>query len=98
MSGDIVKWSHYWQCDFLPPWDSEKPCSHLVNLLEQKEFMQIEINNALEFGCGSGRNCIYMQTLGNNNVTGVDIVPEAIEICKKNQMYSMCKRSLYQAL
>ena len=82
---DLSKWSTYWQQDGLPPWDSNNPCSQLINWLESETLSEIEKSDALELGCGSGRNTIYMQQNGFNNVVGVDIVPEAIEICKKNE-------------
>ena len=44
-----------------------------------------EKSDALELGCGSGRNTIFMRQNGFENVVGVDVVPEAIEICKKNE-------------
>lgn len=85
MLSNVEKWARYWQKDFPPPWDSEEPCSHLVKLLEEQDHINTEKGNAVELGCGSGRNCIYLQRHGYINVTGVDIVAEAIEICKKNE-------------
>jgi len=82
---DLSKWSTYWQQDGLPPWDSNNPCSELVNLLESEILSDAEKSDALELGCGSGRNTIFMRQNGFENVVGVDIVPEAIEICKKNE-------------
>ena len=82
---DFSKWSTYWQQDGLPPWDSDKPCSQLINLLENEILVDIEKSDALELGCGSGRNTIYMQQNGFKNLVGVDVVSEAIEICRKNE-------------
>ena len=91
---DLSKWSTYWQQDSLPPWDSNNPCSQLINWLESETLREIEKSDALELGCGSGRNTIYMQQNGFKNVVGVDVVPEAIEICRKNEQVIKNKQLL----
>jgi SAM-dependent methyltransferase len=39
-------------------------------------------SRVLDVGCGAGRVCLYLQKKGLD-VTGIDISPKAIEVCKK---------------
>lgn len=57
------------------PWDSGKPCSELVRILED-EF--VSPSQALDLGCGTGTNAIYLAQMGFN-VTGVDVSQVAVE-------------------
>jgi SAM-dependent methyltransferase len=56
------------------PWDSGKPDIHLVGVLERHG---IRPGNALEIGCGTGTNAIWLAQHGFD-VTGQDIAPQAI--------------------
>jgi len=47
-----------------------------------KEFV-FKSDSILELGCNSGRNLIHLQELGYKNLSGVDINPNAIEMCPK---------------
>lgn len=57
------------------PWDSGKPSVELHRVLTDH---QIPPGDALELGCGTGTNAIYLAQRGFR-VTGVDISPIAIQ-------------------
>jgi len=57
------------------PWDSGTPCSELVRLLEEEIISPCQ---ALDLGCGTGTNAIYLSQLGFD-VTAVDISQVAID-------------------
>ncbi|MBI3631447.1 MAG: methyltransferase domain-containing protein [Candidatus Staskawiczbacteria bacterium] len=46
-------------------------------------FENIKINNILEVGCNSGNQLISLQSLGYNNLYGIDIMPYAVEKAKE---------------
>ncbi len=47
----------------------------------QKEAMQYVRGSVLDIGCGAGRHALYLQNKGFD-VTGIDISPLAIKVCK----------------
>lgn len=57
------------------PWDSGVPPPELVSVVEGPG--RLEPGKALDLGCGTGTNCIYMAKHGWE-ATGVDFVPRAI--------------------
>ncbi len=57
------------------PWDSGVPAPELVAVVEGKD--SLTPAKALDLGCGTGTNCIYMAQHGWE-ATGVDFVPRAI--------------------
>jgi methylase of polypeptide subunit release factors len=57
------------------PWDSGVPPPELVAVVEGKD--SLAPGKALDLGCGTGTNCIYMARHGWE-ATGVDFVPRAI--------------------
>lgn len=57
------------------PWDTGRPSSQLVKVLKH---LQLEPGRALDIGCGTGTNSIYLAQQGFE-VTGVDLAPLAIE-------------------
>ena len=61
------------------PWDSGRPCSELVRLLEEEVISPCK---ALDLGCGTGTNSIYLAQMGFD-VTGVDISQVAIETARE---------------
>lgn len=61
------------------PWDSGVPPPELVRVIEGDE--RLPAGRALDLGCGTGTNCIYMAQHGWD-ATGVDFVPRAIRIAK----------------
>ena len=62
------------------PWDSGVPPPELKNLIEGKDKRQP--GKALDLGCGTGTNAIYMTNHGWS-VTAIDFVPRAIEQAKR---------------
>ena len=60
------------------PWDSGKPDVHLSEVIEA---YSINPGKALEIGCGTGTNSIWLAEHGFA-VTGMDISPTAIEMAK----------------
>lgn len=61
------------------PWDTGHPSPELIRLLEQ---WKIPPSRALELGCGTGTNAIYLAQLGFD-VTACDISPLALERAKQ---------------
>lgn len=58
-----------------PPWETGRPASELVRVLDEGA---IPIGTALELGCGTGADAIYLAQKGFE-VTAVDFSPTAIE-------------------
>lgn len=58
-----------------PPWETGRPAAELVRLVEQGK---ISRGTALDIGCGTGANAVYLAQQGFE-VTAVDISPTAIE-------------------
>jgi methyl halide transferase len=61
------------------PWDTGRPSSELQRLLSQNA---IQPCRALELGCGTGTNCVWLAQQGFE-VTGVDLAPLAVEQAEK---------------
>ncbi|MCC6491486.1 MAG: class I SAM-dependent methyltransferase [Pirellulales bacterium] len=57
------------------PWDTGQPSSELQRVLTQHA---IKPCRALEIGCGTGTNCVWLAQQGFD-VTGVDLAPLAVE-------------------
>jgi len=57
------------------PWDTGRPSSELQQVLRQHA---IGLCRALELGCGTGTNCVWLAEQGFD-VTGVDVAPLAVE-------------------
>jgi len=62
------------------PWDSGVPPPELVSVVEGPE--HLPPGKALDLGCGTGTNSIYMQQHGWET-TGVDFVPRAIAAARR---------------
>ncbi len=62
------------------PWDSGVPPPELVAAVEGPE--RLPPGKALDLGCGTGTNSIYMQQHGWQ-ATGVDFVPRAVEAARR---------------
>jgi len=60
------------------PWDTGRPSSELQRVVTQHA---IHPCRALEIGCGTGTNCVWLAQQGFT-VTGVDVAPLAIEKAK----------------
>jgi SAM-dependent methyltransferase len=61
------------------PWDSGRPSAELQRVLEEH---RIRPADALELGCGTGTNAVFLAQRGFR-VTALDISPLAIEQAKK---------------
>ena len=48
----------------------------------ERRAIRLARGRVLEVGCGAGRVCLYLQRKGMD-VTGIDISPGAIEVCRK---------------
>ena len=57
------------------PWDSGLPPPELISVVEGKD--SLEPGKALDLGCGTGTNCVYLAQHGWE-ATGVDFVPRAL--------------------
>jgi SAM-dependent methyltransferase len=63
------------------PWDTNEPDEHLVKLIETKTILP---GKALEVGCGTGTNSIWLARRGFS-VLGVDIAQAAIDLANKKK-------------
>lgn len=61
------------------PWDTGRPDFHLVDLVETGI---LEAGRALEVGCGTGTNALWLAARGFD-VLGVDLAPLAIERARR---------------
>lgn len=62
------------------PWDSGVPPPQLVAVVEGSDALLPQ--KALDLGCGTGTNSIYMARHGWG-VTGIDFVPRAVTVAKR---------------
>lgn len=60
------------------PWDTGEPDGHLVELVKAK---RVRVGRALEVGCGTGTNAVWLAQQGFE-VLGVDIAPAAVELAR----------------
>ncbi len=67
---------HFWNLMYLfrPPWDTGEPLPELVSLVESG---RLAPGRAIDLGCGTGTNVIYLAQHGFDAV-GVDIASRAI--------------------
>lgn len=82
-----AKWENYWAAEALPPWESSRPCSILVEALDSEPALQTLAQcapgpirpTAIELGCGSGQSAVYLAERGFD-VVGVDVVAAALTL------------------
>ncbi len=67
------KWDQLYQGGF-KPWDTGQPDSHLISVVREK---RIHRGRALEVGCGTGTNAIWLAQQGLD-VTAIDVSPTAL--------------------
>lgn len=70
-------WNAHYAADELP-WDTGEPEPHLVELIERRGLSQGPPRRALEVGCGTGTNTLWLAGQGLE-VTALDLAPLAIE-------------------
>lgn len=92
MSEENENWnSRYIEED--TPWDSGIPSQQMIRIIEEK---QIEPCRAIDIGCGTGTNAIYLAKQGFN-VTAVDFSIKAISIAKVKSETAGCQIEFIQA-
>lgn len=69
-----IAWNDRYR-DGILPWDTGRPSTELQQLLAQQA---IRPGRALELGCGTGTNAVWLAQQGFD-VTGVDVAPLAVE-------------------
>ena len=73
-----IRWEHRYQTGDTP-WDTRRPSAELAAVLESG---LIQPCRALELGCGTGTNAIYLAQRGFS-VTAIDLATAAIERAKR---------------
>jgi SAM-dependent methyltransferase len=69
-----IEWNDRYRDDNLP-WDTGRPSSELQRVLSE---YPIQPCRALELGCGTGTNSVWLAQQGFD-VTGIDLAPLAVE-------------------
>jgi SAM-dependent methyltransferase len=69
-----IEWNDRYRDGNLP-WDTGQPSSQLQRVVTQTPLQPCR---ALELGCGTGTNCVWLAQQGFD-VTGVDLAPLAVE-------------------
>ncbi|MFO7967808.1 MAG: class I SAM-dependent methyltransferase [Archaeoglobaceae archaeon] len=64
-----------------PPWDSDEPSTHLVEVIESGEVTP-GTGKALDICCGKGTEAVYLAEEGFT-VSGIDVSAEAIKMAKE---------------
>jgi SAM-dependent methyltransferase len=73
-----IEWNDRYRDGNLP-WDTGQPSSELKLVLSRTK---IQPCRALELGCGTGTNCVWLAQQGFE-VTGIDVAPLAVERAEK---------------
>ena len=71
---DIPHWEEHYRSGH-PPWDTGRASSELIRIVEEE---RIDPCRAIELGCGTGTNAVWLAERGFE-VSAVDLVPLAIE-------------------
>jgi methyl halide transferase len=69
------------------PWDSGVPSKELIRVLDEES---IPPGRAVELGCGTGTNAIYLASRGFD-VTGFDVAPAALAAARQKAAQSSAK-------
>ncbi len=88
-STDFFKWAYEAQ----PPWDIGRPQPAVVELDDLGEIT----GSVLDVGCGTGENSLFLAKRGHH-VTGVDIIPKAIELAEKKKTERGVKNAEFRAM
>jgi SAM-dependent methyltransferase len=81
----------YQQAD--TPWDNGNPSVHLKSFLSEGK---VKPCRALELGCGTGTNAIFLAQLGYE-VTAVDLSPTALERAREKARQAKVKVNFLEA-
>jgi methyl halide transferase len=73
-----IDWNDHYRDGHLP-WDTGRPSSELQRVLSRYD---IGPCRALEIGCGTGTNSVWLARQGFE-VTGIDVAPRAVERAEK---------------
>jgi SAM-dependent methyltransferase len=74
----LERWDSAYRRDGSPGWDTGRPSSNLRSAISDG---LIKPCRAVELGCGTGTNVIYLAQQGFD-VTGIDIAPTALNIAR----------------
>ncbi|WP_347246366.1 methyltransferase domain-containing protein [Thermogutta sp.] len=74
----IERWDGAYHSGNRPPWDTGRPSSDLRQAIAEK---WLHPGQALELGCGTGTNAIYLAQQGFD-VTAIDLAPTALAIAR----------------
>jgi len=70
----------------LPPWELDHPQPGCVSIFEKLKPSKGWKGTILDVGCGTGENTLYFQTIGFNDISGIDISASAIELARKKSI------------
>jgi len=85
MSKDGINWDQLYQ-DKFTPWDVKRPDSHLAEIVTS---IPIKPCRALELGCGTGTNAIWLARQGFE-VTAMDLSTTALDHARKKEDADRC--------
>ena len=85
MVKDGINWDQLYQ-DKFTPWDIKRPDSHLAEIVTS---IPIKPCQALELGCGTGTNAIWLAEQGFT-VTAMDLAATALEQARKKEGADRC--------
>jgi len=74
----IERWDRAYRGGRKPPWDSDVPEGELVKVVESGV---VRPCRALELGCGSGTDALYLASKGFE-VTAIDLAPTALNLAR----------------
>ena len=77
-----LQWDLPYRVEGIATWDTKRPSSELQRLVESG---QIKPCRAVEIGCGTGNDAIYLASQGFD-VTAIDISPTALNIAERKAM------------
>ena len=85
MGKDGIDWERLYQ-DKFAPWDIKRPDSHLAEIVKNTP---VKPCRALELGCGTGTNAIWLAQQGFT-VTAVDLSETALDQARKKDGADLC--------
>ena len=85
MGKDGIEWDQLYQ-DKFTPWDVKRPDSHLAQIVKN---IPVKPCRALELGCGTGTNAIWLARQGFK-VTAIDLSETALDQARKKDGADAC--------